>query len=88
MKLLTSLEMSLPGKAAPDWWEVPGLLKYKVCDREWEVAYSSVSYLTDTALKWKIMDQIQEAQDPCNGIALLQVFGSVTHVSSSISNKN
>lgn len=56
-----------------------------------EVVYSSGSYLTDTALKWKIMNQIQEAQDPCKGIALLQVFESVTHVSSPISkvrNKN
>lgn len=44
----------------------------------------SVSYLTDIALKWKIMNQIQEAQDLCSGIALVQVLGAVTHVSSSI----
>lgn len=54
------------------------------CDEGLEVVYSSLSYLADAARKWKIMSQIQEAQDPWNGLVLLQVFGSVTHVSSSI----
>lgn len=63
----------------------------KKCDEGQKVVYSSLSYLADAARKWKIMSQIQGAQDPWNGSVLLQVFGSVTHVPSSISeerNKN
>lgn len=55
------------------------------CDEGREVVYSSVSYLADAAHKWKIRSQISEAQDPWNDFVLLQVFGSVTHVPSSIS---
>lgn len=76
--------MSLPGKADLDWWNVKWLLRYKECDGPGMVVGCSVSYLTDIALKWKIMNQIQEAQDLCSGIALVQVLGAVTHVSSSI----
>lgn len=87
------LEMSLPGQAKPIWTgeKCQWLLRWKKCDEGWEVVYSSVSYLADAARKWKIMSQIQEAQDPWNGFVLLQVFGSVAHVPSSNSedrNKN
>lgn len=85
--------MSLTGQAKPIWTgeKCQWLLRWKKCDAGREVFYSSVSYLADAARKWKIMRQIQEAQDPWNGFGLLQGFGSVSHVPSSISedrNKN